>query len=145
MFERDKNQPSVIIWSLGNEAGDGVNFSATYAYLKSVDQSRPVQYERAEGGPNTDIMCPMYAGIKWMEHYTTHDPKKPFIQCEYAHSMGNSTGNLQDYWDMFEKYPVLQGGFIWDWVDQGILTKDADGNKFWAYGGDLGGDTLPTD
>ncbi len=145
MFERDKNQPSVIIWSLGNEAGDGVNFSATYAYLKSVDQSRPVQYERAEGGPNTDIMCPMYAGIKWMEHYATHDPKKPFIQCEYAHSMGNSTGNLQDYWDMFEKYPVLQGGFIWDWVDQGILTKDADGNKFWAYGGDLGGDTLPTD
>ncbi len=145
MFERDKNQPSVIIWSLGNEAGNGVNFEATYAYLKSVDQSRPVQYEQAHGGANTDIMCPMYARIKNMEDYAKKNPAKPYIQCEYAHSMGNSTGNLQDYWDLIEKYPVLQGGFIWDWVDQGILTKDAQGNKFWAYGGDLGGDTLQTD
>jgi beta-galactosidase len=145
MFERDKNQPSVIIWSLGNEAGNGVNFDATYAYLKSVDQSRPVQFEQAHGGPNTDIMCPMYARMKNMEDYTKGKPEKPYIQCEYAHSMGNSTGNLQDYWDLIEKYPVLQGGFIWDWVEQGILTKDAQGNKFWAYGGDLGSDTLPTD
>ncbi len=147
MFERDKNQPSVIIWSLGNEAGNGVNFEATYAYLKSVDQNRPVQFEQAHGGDNTDIMCPMYARIKNMEDYAKATPKptKPYIQCEYAHSMGNSTGNLQDYWDVIEKYPVLQGGFIWDWVEQGILTKDAQGNKFWAYGGDLGGDTLPTD
>ena len=145
MFERDKNQPSVIIWSLGNEAGNGVNFEATYAYLKSVDQSRPVQYEQAHGGDNTDIMCPMYARIKNMEDYAKSNPSKPFIQCEYAHSMGNSTGNLQDYWDVIEKYPSLQGGFIWDWVDQGILTKDSAGNKFWAYGGDLGGDTLATD
>ncbi len=145
MFERDKNQPSVIIWSLGNEAGNGVNFEATYAYLKSVDQSRPVQFEQAHGGDNTDIMCPMYARIKNMEDYAKGKPTKPYIQCEYAHSMGNSTGNLQDYWDVIEKYPVLQGGFIWDWVEQGILTKDAQGNKFWAYGGDLGGDTLPTD
>lgn len=145
MFERDKNQPSVIIWSLGNEAGNGVNFEATYAYLKSVDASRPVQYEQAHGGANTDIVCPMYARIKNMEEYAKGKPTKPYIQCEYAHAMGNSVGNLQDYWDVIEKYPVLQGGFIWDWVDQGILTKDAQGNKFWAYGGDLGGDTLPTD
>ncbi len=145
MFERDKNQPSVIIWSLGNEAGNGVNFEATYAYLKASDSSRPVQFEQAHGGPNTDITCPMYARINDMENYAKNKPTKPYIQCEYAHSMGNSTGNLQDYWDMFEKYPVLQGGFIWDWVDQGILTKDSAGNKFWAYGGDLGGDTLATD
>ena len=145
MFERDKNQPSVIIWSLGNEAGNGVNFEATYAYLKSVDASRPVQYEQAGNGANTDIMCPMYATIQDMENYAKNKPAKPYVQCEYAHSMGNSTGNLQDYWDVIEKYPSLQGGFIWDWVDQGILTKDAQGTKFWAYGGDLGSDTLPTD
>jgi len=145
MFERDKNQPSVIIWSLGNEAGNGVNFNATYAYLKSVDTSRPVQYEQARGGSNTDIMCPMYDRIKNMVEYAAGNPTKPYIQCEYAHSMGNSTGNLQDYWDVIEKYPVLQGAFIWDWVEQGILTKDAQGDMFWAYGGDLGGDTLATD
>jgi len=145
MFERDKNQPSIIIWSLGNEAGNGVNFEATYAYLKSVDLSRPVQFEQAHGGANTDIMCPMYDLIKDMENYAKSKPTKPYIQCEYAHSLGNGTGNLQDYWDMFEKYPVLQGGFIWDWVEQGILTKDAEGNKFWAYGGDLGSDTIWTD
>jgi beta-galactosidase len=145
MFERDKNQPSVIIWSLGNEAGNGVNFEATYDYLKSVDKTRPVQYEQAGNGRNTDIMCPMYASIQDIERYAKNNPAKPLIQCEYAHSMGNSTGNLQDYWDVIERNPTLQGGFIWDWVDQGILTKDAKGNKFWAYGGDLGSDTLPTD
>ena len=145
MFERDKNQPSVIIWSLGNEAGNGVNFEATYAYLKSVDSSRPVQFEQAHGGANTDIVCPMYARMKHMEDYAKGKPTKPYIQCEYAHAMGNSVGNLQDYWDLIEKYPSLQGGFIWDWVDQGILTKDSAGTKFWAYGGDLGGDTLATD
>jgi len=145
MYERDKNQPSVIIWSLGNESGNGVNFEATYDYLKSVDKSRPVQYEQAGNGRNTDIMCPMYASIQDMERYAKNNPAKPLIQCEYAHAMGNSVGNLQDYWDVIEKYPTLQGGFIWDWVDQGILTKDAQGNKFWAYGGDLGSDTLPTD
>ena len=145
MFERDKNQPSVIIWSLGNEAGNGVNFEATYAYLKSVDSSRPVQYEQAHGGANTDIVCPMYARMKNMEDYAKGKPTKPYIQCEYAHAMGNSVGNLQDYWDLIEKYPSLQGGFIWDWVDQGILTKDSAENEFWAYGGDLGGDTLATD
>lgn len=145
MFERDKNQPSVIIWSLGNEAGNGINFEATYAYLKSVDESRPVQYEQAHGGDNTDINCPMYARFKNLEDYAKSNPTKPLIQCEYAHSMGNSTGNLQDYWDIYEKYPNLQGGFIWDWVDQGLLTKDSLGNKYWAYGGDFGADTIQND
>lgn len=145
MYERDKNQPSIIIWSLGNEAGNGINFEATYQYLKSVDNSRPVQYEQAHGGANTDINCPMYAVIGEMEKYAKNKPVKPYIQCEYAHAMGNSVGNLQDYWDVIEKYPSLQGGFIWDWVDQGILTKNSEGKKYWAYGGDLGGDTLQND
>jgi len=145
MFERDKNQPCIITWSLGNEAGNGVNFYATYDYLKSVDSTRPVQYEQAHGGQNTDIMCPMYMTIDHMEEYAKNNPVKPLIQCEYAHAMGNSVGNLQDYWDVIEKYPVLQGGFIWDWVDQGLLTKNEEGEEFWAYGGDFGPDTVPSD
>lgn len=145
MYERDKNQPSVIIWSLGNEAGNGVNFYATYDYLKSVDSTRPVQYEQAHGGQNTDINCPMYMRINRMEEYAKSNPEKPLIQCEYAHAMGNSVGNLQDYWDVIEKYPALQGGFIWDWVDQGLLTTNDEGEEFWAYGGDFGPDTVPSD
>ncbi|MBN1822672.1 MAG: DUF4981 domain-containing protein [Prolixibacteraceae bacterium] len=145
MFERDKNQPSVIIWSLGNEAGNGVNFYATYDYLKSVDKIRPVQYERSGLDYNTDIFCPMYAPIEYLERYAKSDPDRPLIQCEYAHAMGNSVGNLQDYWDTYEKYDALQGGFIWDWVDQGLLTEDENGEKFWAYGGDFGPDTVPSD
>ncbi len=145
MFERDKNQPSIIIWSLGNEAGNGVNFFATYDYLKSVDSTRPVQYEQAHGGQNTDINCPMYMTIDRMEQYAKSNPEKPLIQCEYAHAMGNSVGNLQDYWDVIEKYPALQGGFIWDWVDQGLLTTNDEGEEFWAYGGDFGPDTVPSD
>ncbi len=145
MFERDKNQPSVVIWSLGNEAGNGVNFYATYDYLKSVDKSRPVQYEQAHQETNTDIVCPMYMGIGNMEKYAQSNPDRPLIQCEYAHAMGNSVGNLQDYWDVIEKYDALQGGIIWDWVDQGLLTQDSEGNPFWAYGGDFGPDSLYTD
>lgn len=145
MWERDKNQPSVIIWSLGNEAGNGVNFYATYDYLKSVDKTRPVQYERAGLEYNTDIFCPMYARMGRMEEYAKTNPERPLIQCEYAHAMGNSVGNLQDYWTLIEKYPALQGGFIWDWVDQGLLTADSTGEKFWAYGGDFGPDTVPSD
>ncbi len=145
MFERDKNQPCVIIWSLGNEAGNGVNFYATYDYLKSVDSTRPVQYERSGLEYNTDIFCPMYMRIKGMEDYAKTNPGRPLIQCEYAHAMGNSVGNLQDYWDVIEKYPVLQGGFIWDWVDQGLMTKNEEGEEFWAYGGDFGPDTVPSD
>lgn len=145
MWERDKNQPSVIIWSLGNEAGNGVNFHATYDYLKSVDKTRPVQYEGARLDTNTDIFCPMYMRIGGMEEYAKSKPARPLIQCEYAHAMGNSVGNLQDYWTLIEKYPALQGGFIWDWVDQGLLTTDSVGENFWAYGGDFGPDTVPSD
>ncbi|WP_159519852.1 glycoside hydrolase family 2 TIM barrel-domain containing protein [Sunxiuqinia indica] len=145
MFERDKNQPSVIIWSLGNEAGNGVNFMATYNYLKEQDSTRPVQYEQAHGGENTDINCPMYASIDHMVKYAKSDPEKPMIQCEYAHAMGNSVGNLQDYWLAIEHYDVLQGGCIWDWVDQGLLTTNEEGEEFWAYGGDFGPDTVPSD
>jgi beta-galactosidase len=145
MYERDKNQPSIIIWSLGNEAGNGVNFYATYDYLKEVDKTRPTQYERAELEYNTDIFCPMYMRIGGMERYAQSNPDRPLIQCEYAHAMGNSVGNLQDYWDVIEKYPALQGGFIWDWVDQGLLTTNEDGEEFWAYGGDFGPEDVPSD
>lgn len=151
MVERDKNHPSVIIWSLGNEAGDGHNMLADYKWTKERDITRPVQYERAEKSTNTterhtDIFCPMYAKIEQIEEYAK-DPKndRPLILCEYAHSMGNSTGNLRDYWDVIEKYPVLQGGFIWDWVDQGILRTDDNGDKYWAYGGDFGEEGVPSD
>ncbi|MFV0590792.1 MAG: glycoside hydrolase family 2 TIM barrel-domain containing protein [Draconibacterium sp.] len=145
MFERDKNQPCIVTWSLGNEAGNGVNFQATYDYLKSVDQTRPVQYEQAHGGSNTDITCPMYMRIEGMVKYAESNPEKPLIQCEYAHAMGNSVGNVQDYWDVIEKYPALQGGFIWDWVDQGLLTTNENGEEYWAYGGDFGPKDVPSD
>lgn len=148
MFERDKNQPSVIIWSLGNEAGNGINFQATYDYLKIEDSTRPVQYEQAHTGENTDIICPMYMSIGRMEKYAIGEdgkPGRPLIQCEYAHAMGNSLGNFQDYWDIIEKYDALQGGFIWDWVDQGILVTSETGEEYWAYGGDFGPDDVPSD
>lgn len=145
MFERDKNQPSIVIWSLGNEAGNGENFVATYQWLKVKDPGRPVQYEGATSHENTDIQAPMYWTIEKMIDYAENDGSRPLIQCEYAHAMGNSVGNLQDYWDVIEKYPVMQGGFIWDWVDQGILSRDEKGTEFWAYGGDLGGGHLHND
>jgi beta-galactosidase len=151
MVERDKNHPSVIIWSMGNEAGDGNNFLMGYKWIKGRDATRPVQYERAEKETNaperhTDIWCPMYAKIEYIESYAKN-PKndRPLILCEYAHAMGNSTGNLQDYWDVIEKYPKLQGGFIWDWVDQGLLKTNENGEKFWAYGGDFGEAGIPSD
>jgi|WetSurMetagenome_2_1015567.scaffolds.fasta_scaffold00004_140 beta-galactosidase len=151
MVERDKNHPSVIIWSLGNEAGDGNNFLNNYKWAKQRDITRPVQYERAEKSTNTterhtDIYCPMYARIEQIESYAKDDKNdRPLILCEYAHAMGNSTGNLQDYWDVIEKYPKLQGGFIWDWVDQGILVTNENGEKYWAYGGDFGEEGVPSD
>lgn len=145
MFERDKNHASIITWSLGNESGNGANFYATYAWLKSHDATRPVQYEGATHYENTDIQAPMYMQISDMVKYAENNPKRPLIQCEYAHAMGNSVGNLQEYWDVIEKYDVLQGGFIWDWVDQGLLTKTADGQEYWAYGGDLGGKDFQND
>ncbi|WP_170179800.1 glycoside hydrolase family 2 TIM barrel-domain containing protein [Flavivirga rizhaonensis] len=145
MFERDKNFPSIIIWSLGNEAGNGENFFATYDWLKAQDKTLPVQYEGAKRYANTDIYAPMYEGIQGMIDYAKNNPKMPYIQCEYAHAMGNSVGNLQDYWDAMETHDVLQGGFIWDWVDQGLLTKDEKGQDYWAYGGDFGAGHLQND
>jgi beta-galactosidase len=151
MVERDKNHPSIIIWSMGNEAGDGINFLNGYKWIKNRDLTRPVQYERAEKETNaperhTDIWCPMYPSIEYIENYAK-DPKsdRPLIMCEYAHAMGNSTGNLQDYWNVIEKYPKLQGGFIWDWVDQGILKTNESGEKYWTYGGDYGEPGMPSD
>jgi beta-galactosidase len=124
MVERDKNHPSVIIWSLGNEAGNGVNFFAAYDWIKQRDPSRPVQYERAGFNDyNTDIRCPMYARIESIVDYASKNPDRPLILCEYAHAMGNSVGNLQDYWTAMESHDHLQGGFIWDWVDQGLWKK----------------------
>jgi len=120
MVERDKNHPSIIIWSMGNEAGDGVNFKACYDFTKKRDPSRPVHYERAGTGPNTDIVCWMYPSVQGIIRYAKENPARPLIMCEYAHAMGNSVGNLQDYWDAIEEYPALQGGSIWDWVDQGL-------------------------
>jgi beta-galactosidase len=139
MVERDKNHPAVIIWSLGNEAGDGVNFEATYSWIKKRDPSRPVQYEQAGIRPHTDIVCPMYRQVHHLEDFLKRGlDNRPLILCEYAHAMGNSVGNLQDYWDYFDKHRELQGGFIWDWVDQGLLEKNEEGEEFWAYGGDFG-------
>lgn len=145
MFERDKNHPSIVTWSLGNEAGNGDNFYATYAWLKENDKTRPTQYEGATGYENTDIQAPMYWPIQKMIKYVEGGGSRPLIQCEYAHAMGNSLGNFQDYWNVIEKYPTMQGGFIWDWVDQGILTQNEAGENFWAYGGDLGGAHLQND
>jgi len=145
MVERDKNHPSIIMWSMGNEAGDGVNFDKASEWLHKTDPSRPVHYERALKRNIVDVYSPMYAGIRYIENYAKSKPYRPLILCEYAHSMGNSTGNLQDYWDVIEKYPELQGGFIWDWVDQGLVKFDDEGNKYWAYGGDFGPDTIPSD
>lgn len=139
MFERDKNHPCIITWSLGNEGGNGENFFTTYKWLKEQDSTRPTQYEGATGSTNTDIQAPMYWTIEKMIDYVENKQTRPLIQCEYSHSMGNSTGNFQDYWDVIEKYPTMQGGFIWDWVDQGILTQNDKGEKYWGYGGDFGG------
>ena len=137
MVYRDKNHPSVIIWSMGNEAGFGPNFEACYRWIKSFDASRPVHYERAEGNDFTDIVCPMYANLEWSENYVKNSPKKPLIQCEYAHAMGNSMGGFKEYWDLIRKYPHYQGGFIWDFVDQGLAQYEADGKVSFYYGGDF--------
>ncbi|HBS86972.1 MAG TPA: hypothetical protein DEA97_10470 [Bacteroidales bacterium] len=146
MVERDKNHPSIVIWSLGNEAGDGINFQKTSAWIKSRDKSRPVHYERAGWEPHTDIYCPMYPGIGHLIDYALRPQTRPLIMCEYAHAMGNSTGNLQDYWDVIEKYDQLQGGFIWDWVDQGYAAQNERGLKYWKYGGDWGDEkVIPSD
>lgn len=145
MVERDKNHPSVVTWSLGNEAGNGYNFYETYLWIKGRDTSRPVQYERAVLEFNTDIFCPMYALPNQIVEYATN-PKsdRPLILCEYAHTMGNSLGNFTEYWDNIRKYPLLQGGCIWDWVDQGLVKKDENGTKYWTWGGDYGEKGTPS-
>ncbi len=145
MVERDKNHPSVIIWSMGNEAGDGVNFVAGTQWIHHRDPSRPVHYERALTRPHTDIYCPMYPGLEYLEKWAKGEDPRTLIMCEYAHSMGNSTGNLKEYWDLIRKYDKLQGGSIWDWVDQGLLKTDENGNEYWAYGGDYGPEDIPSD
>ncbi|MBU1101250.1 MAG: DUF4981 domain-containing protein [Bacteroidetes bacterium] len=145
MFERDKNHPSIIIWSMGNEAGDGVNFKTLYKKLKSLDTSRPVVYQPAWYNFHTDIVFPMYKNQWFLENYARTRADRPFILCEYDHAMGNSVGNLQDYWDIIEKYDVLQGGFIWDWVDQTFEKFDENGRRWWAYGGDMGNSGVPND
>jgi beta-galactosidase len=153
MVSRDFNHPSIIIWSLGNESGYGAAHDAMYSWTKKTDPSRPVQYE---GGGSatavTDIICPMYArthedlpqgddiGAKrsltnWLD---IASETRPIILCEYAHAMGNSLGNFSDYWQVFRGHPRLQGGFIWDWVDQGLTKLSAEGEEYWAYGGDFG-------
>ncbi|MEM6841466.1 MAG: glycoside hydrolase family 2 TIM barrel-domain containing protein [Bacteroidota bacterium] len=145
MYERDKNHPSVIIWSLGNEAGDGSNFVKGYEWLKSKD-SRPVQFEQAQLRPHTNVYAPMYMSMEEMKNYALDaGADRPLIQCEYAHAMGNSVGNLQDYWDLIERYKVLQGGFIWDWVDQGLVKKTEYGETYFGYGGDFTGDSIRSD
>jgi beta-galactosidase len=146
MWERDKNFCSIITWSLGNESRFGENFIATYNYLKSKDNTRPVQYEEARDSPYTDIICPMYKSLNIMQEYVKEWRARPFIQVEYAHMMGNSGGNLKDDWDLMYKYPQLQGGFVWDFSDQAFKRKDANGRAIWAYGSDMGsvGETSDT-
>ncbi|MGO4771289.1 glycoside hydrolase family 2 TIM barrel-domain containing protein [Flavobacterium sp. W22_SRS_FK3] len=145
MFCVDKNHPSIILWSLGNECGNGPVFYDAYDWLKQTDTTRPVQFEQAGENRNTDIVAPMYPGIKRMKDYAASDKKRPFIMCEYSHAMGNSNGNFQEYWDIINSSKHMQGGFIWDWVDQGLKTKNEKGITFWGYGGDLGGDKLHND
>jgi beta-galactosidase len=158
MVERDKNHPSVILWSLGNETGYSPNHDAMAGWIRGYDPSRPLHFEpgiwvqRVEKQPTekvydlgyrvTDIVCPMYPPIdriiEWAADKAHPDRSRPLIMCEYSHAMGNSNGSLADYWDAFEKYPGLQGGFIWEWIDHGLKKKTKEGEEYWAYGGDFG-------
>ena len=150
MVERDKNFPSIVLWSMGNEAGPGVNFEAVYAYTKERDPTRPVVYEPVYTQPITDVVAPMYHRVPRILEFADSGDRRPLILIEYAHAMGNSLGNLQDYWDTIESRPNLQGGFIWDWVDQAFretaggdprlvdIQNLPDGTPFWVYGGDYG-------
>ncbi len=149
MLERSKNYPSVVIWSLGNEAGDGVNLGATYQWIKSRDLSRPVQYEtegnlEEVGERHSDFHSSMYWRHWDLERYSEEPNDRPFVLIEYSHAMGNSSGNLSDYWDVINRYDNQAGGFIWDWVDQGLLEHNEDGVPYWTYGGDYGPADVPS-
>lgn len=134
-----KNHPAIIVWSLGNEAGYGKNFEDAYDWVKQYDPSRPCQYEQAGQTGKTDIFCPMYYGYEGCEAYAQNDNPRPLIQCEYAHAMGNSIGGFKEYWDIVRKYPAYQGGYIWDFIDQGLhSTSKVTGKMIYAYGGDFG-------
>ena len=134
-----KNHPAIIFWSLGNEAGYGPNFEKAYDMIKSIDQSRPVQYEQAWQTGKSDVWCPMYLDYAGCEKYAQGNNPRPLIQCEYAHAMGNSLGGFREYWDLIRRYPAYQGGFIWDFIDQGLRGKSKlTGNQIWMYGGDDG-------
>lgn len=130
-----KNHPSIIMWSLGNETGDGINFSFPYEWIHQFDPSRPVHYEQSSDGPHSDFYCPMYASPDSLMRYYKH-VSKPMIQCEYAHAMGNSVGNFKEYWDLYRQYPEMQGGFIWDFADQGFYRETEDGRSYYAFAGD---------
>ena len=138
MVLRDYNHPSIIVWSTGNEAGNGPNFERCYDWIKAFDPSRPVQYEQASyhGDYNTDIVCPMYWSYGQCEKYLAENPAKPLIQCEYAHAMGNSMGGFREYWELIRREPKYQGGFIWDFVDQSLHKKGRNGVTVYGYGGD---------
>ena len=138
MIRTFRNHPSIVFWSLGNESGDGPAMSDGYKAVKALDATRPVQYEGAQDSDHSDIKCPMYHRPWDCEKYVRNNPKKPFILCEYIHAMGNSTGDLAAYWDLAKKYPSFQGGFVWDFVDQALWRKTADGRTVLAYGGDFG-------
>lgn len=146
LVERDKNQPAVLFWSLGNESANGPVFHDAYKWIKNRDKTRLVQFEQAKENENTDIVCPMYPKIEYMKEYAERkEVKRPFIMCEYSHAMGNSNGNFQEYWDIIRGSKNMQGGFIWDWVDQGFEMKDEAGRGYWAYGGDLGSQNYTND
>lgn len=139
LVETDKNHASIIIWSLGNEAGNGPVFHDAYTWIKGRDASRPVMFEQAGEDVNTDIIAPMYPTMESMKQYAAKkNITRPYIMCEYSHAMGNGNGNFQAYWDIIRSSKHMQGGFIWDWVDQGLKTTNANGDTYWAYGGDLG-------
>jgi beta-galactosidase len=149
MLERSKNFPAVVIWSLGNEAGDGVNLGATYNWIKSRDLSRPVQYEtegniEEVGEQHSDFHSSMYWRHWDLEQYAQTHNDRPMVLIEYSHAMGNSSGNLREYWDVINKHDILAGGFIWDWVDQGLIEHDDDGEPYWTYGGDYGPADVPS-
>jgi beta-galactosidase/evolved beta-galactosidase subunit alpha len=138
MVARDKNHACVIGWSLGNECGYGRNLDVLAGWVRRHDPTRPVHYHPADRRPSVDVVAPMYPSVAALEALAEEPDHRPVIMCEYAHSMGNSTGNLAEYWEAVERWPRLQGGFIWDWVDQGLRRRADDGTEYWSYGGDWG-------